>query len=146
MTHTNERDHAAQATARQGALGERMGIEFLELLPGFARARMPVEGNTQPVGLLHGGASVVLAETLGSFAASLDAHPLVAVGTEVSATHHRAVRAGYVTATCTPLHVGRSMATYHIEIVDDGGARTCTARLTCALRPAPAGAAGLFAD
>lgn len=129
----------ADAVAHLRALGagtliERMGIEILEAGPGRVVARMPVAGNTQPLGLLHGGASVVLAETIGSFAAGMHAGPgRVALGTEVSATHHRAARAGWVTATATPLHEGRSTATYDIAIVDDEGRRTCTARLSCIL-------------
>lgn len=117
-----------------GTLVERMGIELLEARPGRVVARMPVAGNTQPYGLLHGGASVVLAETVGSIAAGLHAHPGTAVGTEVNASHHRAVRTGTVTATATPLREGNSVATYAISIVDDDGNLVCTARLTCAVR------------
>ena len=102
---------------------------------------MPVEGNTQPYGLLHGGASVVLAETLGSVAAALHAGPgRIAVGTDVSATHHRAARSGRVHGVATPLSLGRSIACYEIVITDDDGRRVCTSRLTCALRErAPGG-------
>lgn len=139
MTHTDEQDHAAALNANRGPLDLAMGIEYLEARPGYGRARMPVEGNTQPFGMLHGGASVVLAESLGSIIACLSAAPLVAFGTEVSATHHRPATSGHVTATCTPLYQGRSTATYHLELVDDDGRRTCTARLTCALRPLPPG-------
>ena len=126
-------DLAAELNATSpGTLMERMGIEFLEARPGRVVARMPVAGNTQPYGLLHGGASVVLAETVGSIAAGL--HAGTAVGTEVNASHHRSVRSGHVTATATPLHEGGTMATYAISIVDDDGRLTCTARLTCAVR------------
>lgn len=117
-----------------GTLLDRMGIEVLEAQPGRVVARMPVEGNTQPYGLLHGGASVVLAETVGSIAAGLHADG-AAVGIEVNASHHRAVRSGHVTATATPLREGTTLATYAITIVDDEGALVCTARLTCSLRP-----------
>ena len=90
-----------------GTLAERMGIEILEAAPDRLVATMPVEGNTQPYGLLHGGASVVLAETLGSIGAALHAGPeRVAVGLDINATHHRAARRGLVTGTATPIHRG----------------------------------------
>jgi uncharacterized protein (TIGR00369 family) len=96
---------------------------------------MPVAGNTQPYGLLHGGASCVLAETLGSLGAALTAGPgRFAVGVEISATHHRAAASGSVTGVATRLHAGRSIASYEIVICDDQGRRVCTARLTCLLR------------
>lgn len=121
----------------RGALAERMGIEYLEVRPGRVVARMPVEGNTQPFGLLHGGASVVLAETVGSVAAMLHVDHGTAVGTEVNASHHRAVRGGHVTATATPLYEGTSNATYSIAVVDDDGNAVCTVRLTCSVRRRP---------
>lgn len=118
-----------------GALADRMGIEIVEASLDRVVATMPVAGNTQPMGLLHGGASVVLAEQVGSIAAIIAAGPgREAVGIEVSATHLRAVREGHVTATAIPVAVGRSLATFLIDITDDAGRRTCTARLTCALR------------
>jgi 1,4-dihydroxy-2-naphthoyl-CoA hydrolase len=121
-----------------GELVERMGIEILEFTPERVVARMPVAGNRQPYGLLHGGANVVLAETLGSFGAALHAGPeRIAVGIEVSATHHRAVVDGHVTGVATPISLGRTAATYEIVITDDEGRRTCTARLTCLLRDRP---------
>ena len=121
-----------------GTLGERMGIEFVEASPGRVVARMPVEGNTQPYGLLHGGASVVLAETVGSVAAALHAGTdRIAVGLDINSTHHRGVRSGWVTATTTPLSQGRSVATYDVAIVDDEGRRVNTSRITCMLRDAP---------
>lgn len=117
-----------------GTLLERMGIEVLELAPQHAVGRMPVAGNTQPAGLLHGGASVVLAESLGSLAAHLHAGAgRTAVGIEVSATHHRAARSGYVTGTATALHLGRSLASYEIKVEDESGRLVATARLTCML-------------
>jgi 1,4-dihydroxy-2-naphthoyl-CoA hydrolase len=120
--------------ASAGTLVDRLGIEILEVGPERVVARMPVAGNTQPHGLLHGGASAALAETVGSFAATIHAGPgRAAVGTEISATHHRGVRTGYVTATATGLYEGRRTATYEIVIVDDEGRRTCTARLSCML-------------
>ena len=99
----------------KGTLMERMGIVFTEVGPDRLVATMPVEGNTQPYGLLHGGASVVLAETLGSFGSVLHAGPdRVAVGIEINATHHRAARSGMVTGTATPLHLGSTMATWQV--------------------------------
>lgn len=124
----------------KSALDERMGVEYLEAHPDRVVARMPVEGNTQPLGLLHGGASCVLAESVGSIAAMLHAQPdRIALGVDINATHHRGVRAGHVTAVATPAHRGRTSATYEIVITDDDGRRVCTARLTCVLRPIDAG-------
>ncbi|MEV6009242.1 hotdog fold thioesterase [Streptomyces sp. NPDC051976] len=120
-----------------GHLGERMGIQVLEASPEKVVGTMPVEGNTQPYGLLHGGASAVLAETLGSVGAMLHGGPgKLAVGVDLNATHHRGLRSGTVTGTATPVHRGRSSATYEVVITDDSGKRVCTARLTCMLRPA----------
>ncbi|NYJ74529.1 PaaI family thioesterase [Allobranchiibius huperziae] len=124
-----------------GSLSERMGIEFLEVSPERVVARMPVEGNTQPYGLLHGGASVVLAETVGSIGAALHAGEKgIAVGLDINATHHRAARSGHVTATATALSLGRTLASYDVAILDDDGRRVCTARITCMVRSAPPGA------
>ncbi|MBB5629404.1 PaaI family thioesterase [Sphaerisporangium krabiense] len=121
-----------------GTLVERMGIEFLEVAAERVVARMPVEGNTQPYGLLHGGASCVLAETIGSTGAALHAGPgRIAVGIEINATHHRSARSGHVTGVAKLLHGGRSLATYDISITDDEGRLVCTSRLTCMLRDAP---------
>jgi uncharacterized protein (TIGR00369 family) len=118
--------------AGAGTLSERMGIELIEASPSRVVGTMPVAGNTQPYGLLHGGASVVLAETLGSYAAALHAGPgRQAVGIEVSASHHRGVRDGVVTGTATALHLGATAATYEIVVVDSSARRVCTARLTC---------------
>jgi len=119
-----------------GHLGERMGIQVVEAAPERVVGTMPVEGNTQPYGLLHGGASAVLAETLGSVGAMLHAGPnKTVVGVDLNATHHRGIRSGTVTGTATPAHRGRSSATYEIVITDDQNRRVCTARLTCMLRP-----------
>lgn len=121
-----------------GTLAELMGIEITEASAVLTRGSMPVEGNTQPYGLLHGGASVVLAETLGSIASMLHASPTgIAVGVDINATHHRAVRSGRVYGVATPLHRGRTMATYEIVITDDQDRRCCTARITCAVLPKP---------
>jgi len=124
--------------ATAGTLIEAMGIEILEADPQRMVATMPVAGNTQPYGLLHGGASVVLAETLGSVGAALHAGAdRVAVGVDVNATHHRAVRTGVVTGTAVPLHLGRTSASYEVVVTDEEGRRVCTARITCQLRDAP---------
>lgn len=126
-------EQLAQLNARgRGALDTKMGIEILEASPERLVGRMPVEGNTQPFGLLHGGANVVLAESLGSVGAHLHAglHRRV-VGVDINATHHRAARSGYVTAVATALSLGRTLASYNVEITDDQGRRTCTARITC---------------
>jgi len=114
-----------------------MGIVIKEATPERVVATMPVEGNTQPFGLLHGGASCVLAETLGSIGASLHGQNIgrpLAVGIEISATHHKGVTSGTVEAVATPLHLGGTVCTYEIVVSDEGGARVCTARLTCLIR------------
>ncbi len=118
-----------------GALVERMGIKFLEMSPQRTVATMPVEGNTQIAGILHGGAHVVLAETLGSFAASLHAGPnRQALGIEVGASHHRAISSGLVTGTCTAIHLGRTLAVHEVVMTDEGGRRLSTARITNMIR------------
>ncbi|MFC8500732.1 PaaI family thioesterase [Pedococcus sp. NPDC057267] len=123
------------------SLMKRMEIEILEASPERVVARMPVEGNTQPYGLLHGGASVVLAETLGSIGSALHAGPeRIAVGLDINATHHRAARSGFVTGTATALSLGSTLASYEIVVTDDHDHRVCTCRITCLLRNAPPGA------
>jgi len=118
-----------------GHLGTRMGVEIVEASADRVVGRMPVEGNTQPYGLLHGGASAVLAETLGSVGSMLHAgSSKIAVGVDLNCTHHRGVRSGLVTGVATPVHRGRSTATYEIVISDEEERRVCTARLTCLLR------------
>lgn len=118
-----------------GTLPHRMGIEFVTVSADRMVGRMPVEGNVQPYGLLHGGASCVLAETLGSTGAALHAGPdRLAVGVEINATHHRSATSGMVTGVATPLHLGRSLATYEIVVSDEQERHVCTARLTCMLR------------
>nr|WP_245735856.1 hotdog fold thioesterase [Pedococcus cremeus] len=123
------------------SLVHRMQIEVVESSPQRLVARMPVEGNTQPYGLLHGGASVVLAETLGSLGSALHAGPdRVAVGLDINATHHRAVRSGWVTGIATALSLGNTLASYEVVITDEDDRRVCTCRITCLLRDkAPAG-------
>jgi 1,4-dihydroxy-2-naphthoyl-CoA hydrolase len=123
------------ANAMMGEFNDRMGLVITELSPERIVATIPVEGNRQPYGLLHGGANAALAEAIGSVAAVLNAGPdRVAVGLELSCTHHRAARSGKVTGVCTPLHVGRSTSTFETVITDEDGRRTCTARLTCIVR------------
>lgn len=123
--------------APMGALGTTMGITLVEASPQRVVATMPVAGNTQPYGLLHGGASVVLAETLGSIGSALHAAPdRLAVGVDINATHHRGAREGTVTGVATPVHLGRSSACYEVVITDEQDRRLCTARITCSLIPA----------
>ncbi|MGE3284992.1 MAG: PaaI family thioesterase [Pseudonocardia sp.] len=113
-------------------LTDRMGIELLTVTHDEVVGRMPVAGNRQPFGLLHGGANAVLAETLGSVLSALHALPeRFPVGLELACTHHGAATAGHVIGTARLLHAGRSTSTSEIVIVDERGRRTCTARLTC---------------
>jgi uncharacterized protein (TIGR00369 family) len=109
-----------------------MGIEITEASPQRLVGRMPVEGNTQPFGLLHGGANVVLAESLGSVGTHLHAGPSRRiVGIEINASHHKSATEGYVTAIATAVTLGKTLCTYHVEITNDKGEKTCTARITC---------------
>jgi 1,4-dihydroxy-2-naphthoyl-CoA hydrolase len=118
-----------------GQLSAKLGIEFAELGVQRLVATMPVDGNRQPAGLLHGGASVALAETLGSIGAALHAGPgKLVVGVDINATHHRAAVTGRVTGTATPLHLGRGTATYEVAVTDEQGRRVCTSRITCLIR------------
>lgn len=115
-----------------GALGIKMGIEIIEASPQRLVATMPVEGNTQPIGLLHGGASVVLAETLGSVGTALHAGPnRMIVGVDINATHHKSATEGVVTAVATALSLGKTLCSYDVVITNEKGERTCTARITC---------------
>jgi 1,4-dihydroxy-2-naphthoyl-CoA hydrolase len=141
MSEKHEHVLGSLSTMNGGTLGEKMGIEFVEVTSQRVVGRMPVAGNTQPYGLLHGGASVVLAETLGTLGAMLHAgEGRIAVGIEINATHHRAAVAGFVTGTATALSVGNTVATYEVIITDDDGNRVCTCRITCLIRPTPPGA------
>ncbi|WP_030382376.1 MULTISPECIES: PaaI family thioesterase [unclassified Streptomyces] len=125
-----------------GHLGTRMGVQITEASADRVVGTMPVEGNTQPYGLLHGGASAVLAETLGSVGAMLHGgSKKLAVGVDLNCTHHRGARSGLVTGVATPLHRGRSTATYDVVISDEEGRRVCSARLTCMLRDVTPGTA-----
>ena len=134
-------DRIVAVTTVEGTLAHRMGIKILSASGSEVVATMPVAGNTQPFGLLHGGASCVLAETIGSLGAALHAGlGRVVVGIEISATHHRGARDGDVTAVATLAHGGRTIATYDIVISDSAGRRVCTSRLTCLIRDrVPAG-------
>ena len=115
-----------------GDLGTKMGIEILEASAQRLVATMPVEGNTQPAGLLHGGASVVLAESLGSIGAQIHAGAnRRVVGVDINATHHRPARSGLVTAVATPISLGKTLCSYEIVLTNEAGERTCTARITC---------------
>ncbi len=117
-------------TAEQ--LADRMGVEITAMSLDEVVGRMPVAGNRQPFGLLHGGASAVLAESLGSTLSALHALPdRFPVGLELSCTHHRSATEGFVTGVARPVHVGRSTSTTEIVITDEQGRRTCTAKLTC---------------
>ncbi len=120
----------------EGTLIERMGIELVELGARRCVARMPVTGNTQPAGLLHGGASAALAETAGSFAAMVHGGPgRLAVGIELSASHHASATGGWVVATAAAVHLGRTLAVYGVEVRREDDARLlCSARLTCLVR------------
>ena len=130
-------DLSALTLMGAGTLMERMHIELVEATATRMVGRMPVEGNTQPYGLLHGGASAVLAETLGSVGAVLHAgEGRIAVRVDLNVTHHRAATKGFVTGVATPVHLGSTVATYEVVISDDSERRVATARLTCLLRAA----------
>ena len=114
------------------ALDKKMGIEIIEASPQRMVGTIPVEGNTQPSGLLHGGANVVLAETLGSVGTYLHAGPnRRIVGVDVNATHHKSATSGKVTAVATAVTLGKTLCCYEVEITNDKGERTCSARITC---------------
>ena len=116
----------------RGALDKKMGIEIIEASPERLVGTMPVEGNTQPRGLLHGGANVVLAESLGSIGTQLHAGPTRRiVGVDINATHHKSATSGVVTAVATAITLGKTLCSYNVEITNENGERTCTARITC---------------
>ena len=115
-----------------GALDSKMGIEIIEASPERLVGTMPVAGNTQPIGLLHGGANVVLAESLGSIGTQLHAGPnRKIVGVDINATHHKSAISGVVTAVATAVSLGKTLCCYEVEITNDKGERTCSARITC---------------
>ena len=132
-------DQAKQVASSRGvgALAEKMGIQILELSAERAVATMPVEGNTQPIGLLHGGAYLVLGETLGSFAANVWAHPNGhAVGIEISASHTKSATSGLVTGTATAISLGKSLTVHEVVVTNESGDRLSTVRITNLIRKA----------
>ena len=138
MEHSDLDDFLARMPEGAGGLNDKLGVTILEASTERVVGTMPVAGNTQPYGLLHGGASVSLAETLGSIGSALHAAPdRIAVGVDINATHHRSATSGVVTGTATPLHLGRTMATWEVAITDEQDRRVCTSRITCALPPNP---------
>lgn len=120
-------------------LNEKMGFELLEASPERAAGRMPVEGNTQPMGIWHGGATCVLAESLASIAAYAHARESgkVAMGVEINATHHRPGTEGWVTGVATAIRLGRQLASYEVVLTDDADRRIATARVTCVIADPP---------
>jgi 1,4-dihydroxy-2-naphthoyl-CoA hydrolase len=135
-------DTMVAMTIAEGTLAATMGITIVSASGAEVVATMPVAGNIQPFGLLHGGASCVLAETIGSLGAALHAGPgRIVVGIEINATHHRGARDGQVTGVARLAHGGRTLATYDIVISDADGRRVCTSRLTCLIRDNVPGAA-----
>jgi uncharacterized protein (TIGR00369 family) len=131
---------AAQALAALqrmslGPLAEKMGIELVELSAQRSVATMPVAGNTQPIGLVHGGAYVVLGESLGSTSANVHAHPNgYAVGIEINATHHKSATSGIVTGTCTAIKLGKTLTSHEIKVTDEAGELLSTIRITNLIR------------
>lgn len=121
-----------------GQLNAKLGLRLTEATPDRVVGTIPVEGNRQPYGLIHGGANAALIEALGSVAAALNApEGRIAVGLELSCTHHRAAVDGLVTGVCVPLSRGRTISTFDVVLTDENGRRTCTGRLTCVLRDRP---------
>ena len=136
FSQSRDENVAALNARSAGTLMEALGIVFTELGDGYLRATMPVDARThQPYGLLHGGASVALAETLGSSAGALLAGGSAVVGLEINANHLRAVREGTVTGTTRPVHIGRSTQVWEIRIEDAQARLVCVSRLTLAVVP-----------
>ncbi len=132
MCFMRQADHSRDIPASE--LDKALGLEVLEVSATRAVGRLPVLGNRQPFGLLHGGATAALVETLGSLAAAAHAHPdQIPVGVDLNVTHLAAARSGHVTGTATAVHRGRTTAVYQVEVVDDAGHRTAVGRLTCRL-------------
>ena len=120
------------STGTISPLDDKLGIEIVDYNPDRLVATMPVEGNTQPYGYLHGGATCGLIETIGSWAAALHAGPArPVVGVELSVSYLRSATSGVVTAVCTPVRRGRTLATFLIEVSDEEGRPTASGRLTC---------------
>jgi len=133
MTQNNSPDFSeALRTLGSGQLDSKMGIKIIEATPERLVGTMPVEGNRQPAGLLHGGANVILAESLGSIGTQLHAGlDRRIVGVDINATHHKSATEGLVTGVATAISLGKTMCSYEIVITNEKGERSCTARITC---------------
>ncbi len=133
MTQNESFDYLAAIRARgTGELDSKMGIEITEASPQRLVGTMPVVGNRQPMGLLHGGANVVLAESLGSVGSLIHAGPgRKVVGIDINATHHKSATEGIVTGVATAITLGKTLCVWDIVITNEAGERTCTARITC---------------
>jgi uncharacterized protein (TIGR00369 family) len=133
MTQNESFDYLAAIRARgTGELDSKMGIEIIEASPQRLVGTMPVVGNRQPMGLLHGGANVVLAESLGSVGSLIHAGPgRKVVGIDINATHHKSATEGIVTGVATAISLGKTLCVWEIVITNEAGERTCTARITC---------------
>jgi len=133
MTLNNSNDFSeALRTLGSGQLDSKMGIKIIKATPARLVGTMPVEGNRQPAGLLHGGANVILAESLGSVGTQLHAGlDRRIVGVDINATHHKSATEGLVTGVATAISLGKTMCSYEIVITNEAGERTCTARITC---------------
>jgi len=133
MTQNDSFDYLAAIRARgTGELDSKMGIEIIEASPQRLVGTMPVVGNRQPMGLLHGGANVVLAESLGSVGSLIHAGPgRKVVGIDINATHHKSATEGVVTGVATAISLGKTLCVWDIVITNEAGERTCTARITC---------------
>ena len=133
MTQNDSFDYLAAIRARgTGELDSKMGIEIIEASPQRLVGTMPVVGNRQPMGLLHGGANVVLAESLGSVGSLIHAGPgRKVVGIDINATHHKSATEGIVTGVATAISLGKTLCVWDIVITNEAGERTCTARITC---------------
>jgi 1,4-dihydroxy-2-naphthoyl-CoA hydrolase len=133
MTQNDSFDYLAAIRARgSGELDSKMGIEIIEASPQRLVGTMPVVGNRQPMGLLHGGANVVLAESLGSVGSLIHAGPgRQVVGIDINATHHKSATEGIVTGVATAITLGKTLCVWEIVITNEAGERTCTARITC---------------
>jgi uncharacterized protein (TIGR00369 family) len=133
MTQSEPMDYLEIIRTRgSGELDTKMGIKIIEASPQRLVGTMPVEGNRQPVGLLHGGANVVLAESLGSIGTQIHAGAdRRIVGVDINATHHKSALSGIVTGVATAVSLGKTMCCYDVVITNEAGERTCTARITC---------------
>ncbi len=132
MTQNESFDYLSAIRARSGELDSKMGIEIIEASPQRLVGTMPVVGNRQPMGLLHGGANVVLAESLGSVGSLIHAGPgRSVVGIDINATHHKSATEGIVTGVATAISLGKTLCVWEIVITNEAGERTCTARITC---------------